>query len=129
MEPTRRRFYALTVVILLAIAVAAVAILVYTEESYVKVEVTGTDAAYFTLSYDSAQATIPYSQNYTIEVLPHANVTLLAHPNATYAVLRWETSGADVLRTGNDTINFLTGAGGSTIHVSAVLSAKGSAPA
>ncbi|MGA2663856.1 MAG: hypothetical protein ABSF83_02830 [Nitrososphaerales archaeon] len=128
MEPNRRRFYALTAAILLVVAVVAVAILVYTEDSYVKVEVTGTDAAYFTLSYDSTQATIPYSQNYTIEVLPNANATLVAHPNATYAVVRWETSGADVLGTGNDTINFLTGAGGSTIQISVVLS-KGSAPA
>jgi preprotein translocase subunit SecY len=124
MEPTRRRFYVITVAVLLAIFLFAAVILVYTEQSYVKIEVTGTNQAYFVLSYDSTNVTIPLSQNITVEVLPSANVTITAHPNATYSVSSWHTSGAEVLRTGNDTISLLTGQGGSTIQVSAVLVAR-----
>ena len=121
-DPTRRRFYAITAAILLAIFLIAGVMLVYTEDSYVKIEITGTNHAYFVLAYDSTNVTIPSSQNATVEVLPNANVTITAYPNATYTLLSWYTSGADVLRTGNNSISFLTGKGGSIIQVSAVLS-------
>lgn len=121
MDPTRRRFYAITAAVLLAMFLIAGAILVYTEDSYVKIEVMGTSHAYFVLAYDSTNVTIPSSQNATVEVLPSVNVTITAYPNATYSLQSWHTSGADVLRTGNNSISFLTGKGGSTIQISAVL--------
>ena len=126
MDQTRRRFYAITIAVFLAIILFAAIIFVYTEDSYVKIEVTGTDHAYFVLSYDSTNVTIPSSENVTVEVLPHANVTIAAYPNATYSVSSWHTSGAQVLRTGNDTISLLTGQGGDTIKVSAALITKSS---
>lgn len=121
MDPTRRKFYTITVAVLLAIFLIAGAILVYTEDSYVKIEIAGTDHAYFVLAYDSTNVTISSSQNATVEVLPNANVTITAYPNATYSLLSWRTSGADVLRTGDNSISFLTGKGGSTVQISAVL--------
>lgn len=126
MDPTRRRFYIITVAVFLTIILFAAIILVYTEDSYVKVEITGTSHAFFVLSYDSTNVTIPSAQNVTVEVLPHANVTISAHPDAPYDLLRWNTSGAKILGTGNDTISLLTGQGGDTIQVSAVLVTKSS---
>ena len=128
MMPTSRRFHIITISVVLAIILLAAAILVYTEDSYVKVEVTGTSHAYFVLSYDSTSTTIPSSQNFTIEVLPHVDVTVTAYPSATYQILSWHTSGAQVTQTGNDTISFLTGQGGNTIMVSAVVSAESLGP-
>lgn len=124
MDPKRRRFYIITAVVFLTIILGTVVIVVYTEYSYVRIEVTGSDHAHFLLSYDSTSTPIPLSQNYTIEVLPHANVTIVAYPDASYVLSSWHTSGAQVLKTGNDTIDFLTGQGGETITVSAILLAK-----
>jgi hypothetical protein len=119
---TRRKFYIITIAVFLIIIVFATAIIVYTEDSYVKIEVTGTAHAYFVLSYDSTNATIPASQNITVEVLPHVDLTITAYPDHLYNVSSWNTSGAQVLRTGNDTITLLTGSGGDTVKVSPVLS-------
>jgi preprotein translocase subunit SecY len=108
MDPTRRKFYIITIAVFLVIVLFATAIIVYTEDSYVKIEVTGTAHAYFVLSYDSTSATIPVSQNITVEVLPHVNLTISAYPDALYNVSSWNTSGAQVLRMGNDTISLMT---------------------
>jgi len=124
MIPTSRRFHIITISVVLVIILLAAAILVYTEYSYVKIEVRGTSHAYFVLSYDSTNTTIPSSQNFTIEVLPHVDVTITAHPNATYQVLSWHASGAQIMQTGNDTISFMTDQGGNTIMISAVVSAE-----
>jgi hypothetical protein len=126
MDPIRRRFYIITIAVLLIIILFAAIIVVYTEDSYVKIEITGTNHTYFVLSYDSTSVTIPTSQNVTVEVLPHANVTISAHPDPQYDVINWSTSGAIVLETGNNTISLLTGQGGDTVNVSAVLVAKSS---
>jgi hypothetical protein len=121
---TRRKFYIITIAVFLIIIVFTAAIILYTEDSYVKIEVTGTAHAYFVLSYDSTSATIPVSQNITVEVLPHVNLTILAYPDALYSVSSWNTSGAQVLRMGNDTISLMTPQGGDTVRVSPVLSAR-----
>ena len=120
----RRRFYVITVAVLLSIVILAAFIVAYTEDSYAKIEFTGSSHAYFVLSYDSTSVTIPSSQNVTVEVLPHANITITAHPDASFTISSWITTGAQVLRTGNDTISLLTGQGGETIRVAAVLLAK-----
>jgi hypothetical protein len=124
MDSTRRRFYIITIVAFLIIILFATIIIVYTEDSYVKIEVTGTAHAYFVLSYDSTNATIPASQNVTVEVLPHVNLTISAYPDPLYNVSSWNTSGAQVLRTGTDTISLMTPQGGDTVKVSPVLSAR-----
>ena len=124
MDSTRRRFYIITIAVFLIIILFATIIIVYTEDSYVKIEVTGTTHAYFVLSYDSTNATIPASQNITVEVLPHVNLTISAYPDPLYNVSSWNISGAQILRMGNDTISLLTGQGGDTVKVSPVLSEK-----
>jgi hypothetical protein len=124
MDPNRRRFYIITIAVFLIIILFATTIIVYTEDSYVKIEVTGTAHAYLVLSYDSTNATIPASQNITVEVLPHVNLTISAYPDALYNVSSWNISGAQVLRMGDDTINLMTPQGGDTVKVSPVLSAK-----
>jgi hypothetical protein len=126
--PTRRRFHLITTAVVLAIILVAAVILVYTEDSYVKIEVTGTSHAYFVLSYDSTNVTIPSSQNETIEVLPHVDVTIMAYPNATYQLLSWHTAGGQVIQTENDTISIMTGNGGETVMVSAILASEASGP-
>jgi hypothetical protein len=128
MESTRRRFYIITIAVFLIIILFAAVIIVYTEDSYVKIEVTGTAHAYFVLSYDSTNATIPASQNVTVEVLPHVNLTISAYPDSLYNVSSWNTSGAQVLRTGADTISLMTPQGGDTVKVSPVLSARSPGP-
>ena len=125
---TRRKFYIITIAVFLIIIVFTAAIILYTEDSYVKIEVTGTAHAYFVLSYDSTSAMIPVSQNITVEVLPHVNLTISAYPDALYNVSSWNTSGAQVLRMGNDTISLMTPQGGDTVRVSPVLSERSPGP-
>jgi hypothetical protein len=120
----RRRFYIITAVVIAIIFLFAAILVVYTEDSYVKIEVTGTNEAYFVLAYDSTNVTIASSQTLTVEVLPNVNVTITAYPNATYSLSNWRVSGAQVLSTGNDTVSLLTGKVGSTVQVTAVLVAK-----
>ncbi len=124
MDPKRRRFYVITAAVMAIIFIFAGTLVVYTEDSYVKIEFTATSQAYFVLAYDSTNATIPSSQSVTVEVLPNVNVTITAHPNATYSVSNWHISGAEVLTTGNNTISLLTGKGGSTVQVTAILVAQ-----
>ena len=126
--PTSRRFHVITIAVVLAIILAAAVILVYTEDSYVKIEVTGTSHAYFVLSYDSTNVTIPSSQNVTVEVLPHVAVTIVAYPNATYQLLSWHTAGGQVISTENDSISIMTGNGGGTVAVSATLASEAQGP-
>jgi hypothetical protein len=127
MDPKRRRYYIITGSVFLAIFLFAAAITVYTDQSYVKIEVEGTPHAYFFVTYDSTNVTVPVSQNTTVVVLPHVNVTIIGHPDPAYVLSRWTTRGGQVLRTGNDSISIMTGGGGETIAVSAVLLATPSA--
>jgi hypothetical protein len=126
--PTSRRFHVITIAAVLAVILIAAVILVYTEDSYVKIEITGTSHAYFVLSYDSTSVTIPSSQNWTVNVLPHVDLTIVAYPNATYQLLSWHTSGGQVIQTQNDTISIMTGNGGDTVIVSATLASEASGP-
>lgn len=126
--PTRRRFHIITIAVVLAIILVAAVILVYTDDSYVKIEVIGTSHAYFVLSYDSTSLPIPSSQNVTVEVLPHVVLTIVAYPNATYQLMSWHISGAQVIQTQNDTISIMTGNGGDTVMVSAILASQASGP-
>ncbi len=128
MVPTSRRFHVITIAAVLAVILIAAVILVYTEDSYVKIEITGTSHAYFVLSYDSTSVTIPSSQNWTVNVLPHVDLTIVAYPNATYQLLSWHTSGGQVIQTQNDTISIMTGNGGDTVIVSATLASEASGP-
>ena len=123
----RKRFYVITVVVLIAILGSAIFIVEYFDNSYVKIVVTGTSHSSFVISYDSTSVTLSASENATVEVLPHANLTITAIPATSYAVAHWDVNGANVTQRSQDTINFLTAQGGTTIHVSAelVVSASG----
>lgn len=121
-EPSRkRRFYVVTVVMLAAVIGSAALILAYVDSSYVRIEVAGNSHASFVLSYDSTSVTLSASENATVEVLPHANVTITAIPVSPYAVVRWDISGTTTTRIAQNAVSFPTGQGGSTIHISAYL--------
>lgn len=124
MQPSkrRRRFHIIMAAVLAAIIVGAIAIVVDIQYSYVNVEVEGSPDASFILRYDSTNITLPASQNATVAVLPHANVTIIAITNSSYAVSGWSVTGANYRTEANGTINFLTGSGGSAILVSVKLS-------
>lgn len=120
----RRKFYAITAIVFAAIILVAVAIVVYIDDEYVNVEITGTANASFVLAYDSSNVTLPVSQGATIAVLPHANVTVTAVLGPAYTVSHWDVTGASFHQEGSDEINFLVGPGGSTVRVSAVLTGQ-----
>jgi|SRR5271154_370034 beta-lactamase superfamily II metal-dependent hydrolase len=122
----RRLFYTITAVAFVAILGTAVFIVVYLDDSYVKIEVTGASNTSLVLSYDSTKLTLSPSENATVEVLPHANVTITANPTAPYTVAHWDVGGATAIEKGQDSVNFLTGQGGSAIRVSIVLAANSS---
>ena len=117
----KRRFYIITAVILAAIFLVAGGIVVYIDDQYVNVQITGTPNASFVLAYDSSNVTLPVSQGATIAVLPHANVTITAVLGPSYTVSRWDVTGAGFHLDGSDEIDFLAGPGGSTIRISAEL--------
>jgi hypothetical protein len=122
----RRRFYAITAVVLVAILGTAVFIVEYIDDSYVKIEVTGARNTSLVLSYDSTSLTLSPSENATVEVLPHANVTVTADPAAPYTVVHWDVIGVTAIDKGNDSVDFLTGQGGSAIRVSVALASNSS---
>jgi hypothetical protein len=117
----RRRFYIITVVVLVTIIGSAALIVEYVDGSYVRIEVTGTSKASFVVSYDSTSVTLSASENATVEVLPHVNVTITASPASQYAVVHWDISGATAAQKGQNSVDFLTGQGGSVVDVSAEL--------
>jgi hypothetical protein len=117
----RRRFYIITALVFVAILGIAVFIVVDLEFSYAKIEVTGNSQVSFTVSYDSTTASISPSENATVEVLPHVNVTVTATVSAPYAIAHWNVTGAVSYQRGPDAIDFLTGAGGSTVQLSVEL--------
>jgi beta-lactamase superfamily II metal-dependent hydrolase len=122
----RRLFYTITAVVIVAILGTAVFIVVYLDDSYVKIEVTGTSNTSLVLSYDSTKLTLSPSEDATVEVLPYANVTITANPTAPYTVAHWDVGGATATEKGQDSVNFLTGQGGSAIRVSVVLATNSS---
>lgn len=124
MDTKRRKFYLWTIGVFAVMSLFVAAVFVYTDYSYVGVKITGSSSAYFVLSYDSTNATIPFSQNITVDVLPHADVTVAAFPNSTVILSSWKVSGAQVVGAANDTVTFLTGQGGSTVRVTAILVAR-----
>jgi hypothetical protein len=117
----RRKFYTITVVVLAAIIGSAALIVVYVDDSYVRIEVSGTSKASFVVSYDSTSAPLTASENATVEVLPHVNVTITADPVAPYEVVSWQVSGATAVKVGQNSVDFLTGPSGSLVRVSAQL--------
>ncbi len=121
MDPTRRKFYLTTIAVFVAIGLFVAASFVYTDYSFVGIEITGSSRAYFVLSYDSTNTTIHYSQNVTVDVLPHVDVTIAAYLNSSVTLSSWRVSGAEVVGTGNDTVSLLTGQGGGTVKVTAIL--------
>jgi beta-lactamase superfamily II metal-dependent hydrolase len=125
--PSKRRlFYTITAVVFIAILGTAVFIVMYLDDSYVKIEVSGTSNTSLVVSYDSTKLTLSPSENATIEVLPHANVTITANPTAPYTVVHWDVGGASAIEKGQDSVNFLTGQGGSAIQVSVALATNSS---
>jgi hypothetical protein len=120
-NPNRRKFYIITAVVLIAVVGIAVFITEYVEYSYVKIEVVGNSSTSFVLSYDSTSASLSPSENATVEVLPHADVTITATVSAPYSILRWDVIGVTPTQNGPDSIHFLTGSGGQTILVSVEL--------
>lgn len=126
-SPKRRRFYTIiTIVVLVAIVGSAALIVVYIDESYVRIEVVGTSDASFVVAYDSTSVTLSASENVTVEVLPHVNVTVTAVAVTPYTVVHWDISGAAATQKGQDAIVFPTGEGGSVIRVSAKLATNSS---
>lgn len=124
MDSKRRKFYLVTIGVFVVMLLFVAAVFIYTDYSYVGVKITGSSSAYFVLSYDSTNATIPFSENITVDVLPHADVMVAAFPNSTVMLSTWKVSGAQVVSAGNDTVTFLTGQGGSTVRVTAVFVAR-----
>ena len=121
MNQNQHKFYLITIAIFVAIGLFVTATFVSTYYSVVSIEVTGSSRAYFVLSYDSTNATIPFSRNVTVDVLPHVDVTIAAYLNSSVTLSSWRVSGAQVVGTGNDTVIIMTGQGGSTVKVTAVL--------
>lgn len=119
----RRRFYLITAVVFAVIIVAAVGIVAYFDYSYMSVEIYGNNNASFVLSYDSTNVTVSIAENATVDVLPHANVTLTAVVSSGYVVSGWVVSGATYRSVANDAINFVTGGGNTVITVSVELKA------
>ena len=117
----RRKFYIITGLVLITIIGTAIFIVAYMNYSYVKIEVVGSSSTSFVLAYDSISTPLSASENATVEVLPHANVTITASPTAGYTVVRWNVSGVTFTQKAPDSINFLTGQGGTAIRVSAEL--------
>jgi hypothetical protein len=126
-KTNQRRFYIITAAVLIAILGVAAIIVVDTEYSYVKIEVLGNSATSFTISYDSTSTNLTPSENATVEVLPHANVTVTASVSPPYSVLKWDVSGATTSQKGANTIQFVTGQGGSVILIALELTRNSSA--
>ncbi len=125
-NPRRRRFYVITALVFAAILGIAVFIVVDLEFSYAKIEIVGNSQVSFVVSYDSTSATISPSENATVEVLPHVNVTVTAMVSAPYTVIHWDVAGAVPHQKGPNAIVFLTGAGGSTVQLSVELGTNAS---
>ena len=122
----RRKFYIIAAAILVAVIGTAIFITAYIDYSYVKIEVVSNSSTTFVLSYDSTSATLAPSENATVEVLPHANVTITATIASPSVILRWDVNGATPTQKGPDAIYFVTGNGGTTIQVSVELGANSS---
>ncbi|MDG6926381.1 MAG: hypothetical protein JRN09_07480 [Nitrososphaerota archaeon] len=125
-NPRRRQFYVITALVFAAILGIAVFIVADLEFSYAKIEILGNSQVSFVISYDSTSATISPSENATVEVLPHVNVTVTATVSAPYTVIHWDVVGAVPQQKGPDAIVFLTGAGGSTVQLSVELGTSAS---
>ena len=123
----RRKFYIITATVLIAILGAAALIVVDVEYSYVKIEVLGNSATSFTISYDTTGTTLTPSENATVEVLPHANVTVTVSVSSPYSVLKWDVSGVTASPEGANSIRFVTGQGGSVILIALQLAKNSSA--
>jgi hypothetical protein len=125
-NPNRRKFYIIAAAILIAVIGTAVLITAYVDYSYVKIEVVSNSSTTFVVSYDSTSVTLTPSENATVEVLPHANVTVTATIASPSVILRWDVSGATPTQKGPDAIYFVTGDGGTTIQVSVELGTNSS---
>lgn len=125
-NPNRRKFYIIAAAILLAVIGTAVFITAYIDYSYVKIEVVSNSSTTFVVSYDSTSATLTPSENATVEVLPHVNVTITATVTSPDVILRWEVSGATPTQKGPDAIYFVTGGGGTTVQVAVELGTNSS---
>ncbi len=125
-NPNKRKFYIIAAAILVAVIGTAVFITAYIDYSYVKIEVVSNSSTTFVVSYDSTSAPLTPSENATVEVLPHANVTITATVTSPYVILHWDVSGATPTQKGPDTIYFSTGGGGTTIQVSVELGTNSS---
>ena len=118
----RRKLYLITAAVVLAIFVSAAVLFEYQSVTFVRMDVAGTAYASFTVTHDSMSVQLPANQSVTVVLPTHTNVTVYAHPDPTYRVVGWNTSGAAVvIKTGEDSISLMTGAGGDIIDVSVVL--------
>jgi hypothetical protein len=122
----KRKFYIVTVLILVAVIGSAAVIVEYVDSSYVSIEVIGSSHASLALSYDSTSVTLSASENATVEVLPHASLTVTADPVSPYTVVHWDVSGPTATQEGQNSVVFQTGQGGGVIHVSAELATNSS---
>lgn len=121
-KPKRRRFTFIMIIALVIVFGSALALLEYGNLSTINMNVTGSTHAYFEVVYGSTNVTLPEGQNALINVPPHANITIYAHPDQSYSVASWKVSGAQVIATGQDSVGIETGSDGSTITVTVNLS-------
>ena len=123
METTkpRRKFYIITAVILIVIFASAALLIEDIGYTYVNIEVVGNSKVSFVVSYDSSTTSLTPSENATVEVLPHANITITATVASPYAIQKWDISGAAYSQKAQDSVNFVTGPGGSAVKVAVEL--------
>jgi len=121
-KPKNRRFTLMMVLALLIIFGSAAVLLEYSNATTVNMTVTGSTYAYFAVVYGSTNATLPEAQNAVVELPPHANITIYAYADPSYQVVGWSVSGAQITRTGQNSISIETGSTGSTIALSVELS-------
>lgn len=123
METTRprRKFYIITAVVLIVIFASAALLIEDIGYTYVNIQVVGNSKVSFVISYDSSTTSLAPSENATVEVLPHVNVTVTATVASPYAIQKWDISGVTFTQKGEDSVDFVTGSGGSVVQVSVEL--------
>jgi hypothetical protein len=106
---------------LLIVFVVAVGIIEYGNATTVSMDIAGSPHAYFVVAHGSANVTLPKDQNAVVQLPQHTSITVYAIPDASYQVTGWSVS-LPTTATGQNYIDFVTGADGSTIKVSVTLS-------
>ena len=67
----RGRFYLITASVILVLFVSAAALFEYQNLNFVRMDITGTTDATFTVAHDSTSVPIPANQSVTVELPTH----------------------------------------------------------